>query len=38
VSIEEIKKQIEKLDPREKQQLLSDVIANFRKEVFKGPR
>jgi uncharacterized membrane protein len=38
VSIEEIEKKIEELGPEEKQQLLSDVIAKFRKEVFKGPR
>ena len=37
VSIEKIKKQIEKLTPGEKQQLLSDVIAKFREEVFKTP-
>jgi len=38
VSIEKIKKQIEKLPPVEKQQLLSDVLVKFRKEVFKEPR
>jgi hypothetical protein len=37
VSIETIKKQIEKLKPDEKQQLLSDVIARFREEVFTNP-
>jgi hypothetical protein len=37
VSIEKIKKQIEKLKPEEKQQLLTDVIARFREEVFKNP-
>jgi hypothetical protein len=37
VSIEKIKKQIEKLTPEEKQHLLSDVIARFREEVFKSP-
>ncbi len=38
MSIEKIKKQIEKLSSDEKQQLLSDVIAKFREEVFKNPR
>ena len=38
VSIEKIKKQIEKLPLEEKQQLLSEVLAKFRKEVFKEPR
>jgi len=38
VSIEEIKKQIERLKPEEKQELLSDVIARFREEIFKEPR
>ena len=38
MSIEKIKKQIEKLPPVEKQQLLSDVLVKFRKEVFKEPR
>jgi len=37
VSVEKIKKQIEKLTTDEKQQLLSDVIAKFRDEVFKNP-
>jgi hypothetical protein len=37
VSVEKIKKQIEKLTPEEKQQLLSDVLAKFRDEVFKNP-
>ena len=37
MSIEKIKKQIEKLSSDEKQQLLSDVIARFREEVFKNP-
>lgn len=37
MSIEKIKKQIEKLKPEEKQQLLTDVIARFREEVFKNP-
>ena len=37
MSIEKIKKQIEKLTPDEKQQLLSDVLAKFRDEVFKNP-
>lgn len=37
MSIEKIKKQIEKLSSDEKQQLLSDVIAKFREEVFKNP-
>ena len=38
MSIEKIKRQIEELAPEEKQQLLSDVIAKFREEVFKEPR
>jgi len=38
VTVEKIKREIEKLRPEEKQQLLSDVIARFRKEVFKEPR
>jgi hypothetical protein len=37
VSIEKIKKQIEKLTREEKQQLLSDVLAKFREEVFRNP-
>jgi hypothetical protein len=37
VSIEKIKKQIEKLKPEEKQELLSDVLAKFREEVFENP-
>ncbi len=37
MSIEKIKKQIEKLKPEEKQQLLTDVIARFREEVFRNP-
>lgn len=37
MSVEKIKKQIEKLTPEEKQQLLSDVLAKFRDEVFKNP-
>ncbi len=37
MSIEKIKKQIEKLRPEEKQQLLSDVLAKFREEVFQNP-
>ncbi len=37
MSVEKIKKQIEKLTPEEKQRLLSDVIAKFRDEVFKNP-
>ena len=37
MSIEKIKKQIEKLKPEEKQQLLTDVIARFREEVFENP-
>jgi len=37
VSVEKIKKQIEKLTPEEKQRLLSDVIARFRDEVFQNP-
>jgi hypothetical protein len=37
VSIEKIKKQIEKLSPDKKQQLLSDVLEKFREEVFKNP-
>ena len=38
VSIEKIKKQIGKLTLEEKQQLLSEVLAKFREEVFKEPR
>jgi hypothetical protein len=37
VSIEKIKKQIEKLSPDEEQQLLSDILEKFKEEVFKNP-
>jgi hypothetical protein len=37
VSVEKIKKAIEKLSPEEKQNLLSDVLEKFREEVFKNP-
>lgn len=37
MSIEKIKKQIEKLSPDQKQQLLSDILEKFKEEVFKNP-
>ncbi len=37
MSIEKIKKQIEKLSPDQKQQLLSDMLEKFKEEVFKNP-
>jgi hypothetical protein len=37
VSIEKIKKQVEKLSPEEKQRLLSDILEKFKEEAFKNP-
>jgi hypothetical protein len=37
VTIKKIKKQIEKLSPEEKQQLLSESLEEFKHEVFKNP-
>ncbi len=37
MTVEKIKKEIEKLSPEEKQQVLSDVLEKFKEEVFKNP-
>lgn len=37
MTVEKIKKEIEKLSSEEKQQVLSDVLEKFKEEVFKNP-
>lgn len=37
MTIEKIKRQIAKLSPEDKQQLLSESLEEFKHEVFKSP-